>query len=56
MNNVFVETFKGGPLDRCLKIYPTTDEFVIRMGDRRTMKFNKNEILDPKNKSFARVK
>ena len=56
VNDTFVETIKGGPLDRCLKIYPTTDEFVIRMGDRRTMKFNKNEILDPKNKSFARLK
>ena len=56
VNDIFVETIKGGPLDRCLKIYPTTDEFYIRMGDRRTMKFNKNEILDPRNKSFARLK
>ena len=56
VNDTFVETIKGGPLDRCLKIYPTTDEFYIRMGDRRTMKFNKNEILDPRNKSFARLK
>ena len=56
VNDTFVETFKGGPLSRYLRIYPTTEEFVIRMGNRRTMKFNKNEILDPKNKSFARLK
>lgn len=56
VNDVFVETFKGGPMSRYLRIYPTTDEFFIRMGDRRVMKFNKNEILDPKNGSFARLK
>ena len=56
VNDTFVETIKGGPLSRYLRIYPTTDEFVVRMGDRRTMKFNKNEILDPKNRSFTRLK
>jgi len=56
VNDTFVETFKGGPLSRYLRVYPTTEEFVIRMGNRRTMKFNKNEILDPKNISFARLK
>jgi hypothetical protein len=38
------------------KINPKNQEFVVRISDARLIKFNKNSILDPKNRSFVRLK
>lgn len=56
IDDVFYETIPAGFAARVFKINPEKNEFIIKMGNNRLLKFNKESILDPKNKSFVRLK
>jgi hypothetical protein len=56
VDDVFYETIPAGVFGRVFKINPEKNEFTVRVGNKRLLKFNKDSILDQKNKSFVRLK
>lgn len=56
VDDVFYETVPANYAVRAFKINPAKNEFVVRVGNRKLLKFKKDSILDPKNKNFVRFK
>jgi hypothetical protein len=56
VDGIFYETIPEGSTARVFKINPEKNEFVVQVGNQRLLKFKKDSILDPKNKSFVRFK
>jgi hypothetical protein len=56
VDDVLCETIPNSLTGMVFKINPKNQEFVVRISDARLIKFNKNSILDPKNRSFVRLK
>lgn len=56
VDDIFYETIPGNFAARAFKINPEKNEFVVRVGNKKLLKFKKDNILDPKNRSFVRLK
>lgn len=56
VDNILCETIPNWLSAVAFKINPKNEEFTVQVGTMRVLKFNKKDILDPKNRNFVRLK